>query len=240
MEQFLLYEPLGGQPVIEVVAVLLTLLLVQLIRFASDPLIEFLITEGESWRRRVCWGCFLPFLSSHALLLLSSRLSSLCSSLLNFVLPQEEVPPKREQEVRPYCRVPSRVDTVYTFLFSRKIEGRVHKNGNELGQQRGICRHCYCWEDLYHSGERGGRMQLKVILVPYDFSEYADHAFRWALEIAEDWGAKIALVHVISLASCVSYPDAMFLLDLPKLEAQLIADAEQRLSAFVARRPASQ
>jgi nucleotide-binding universal stress UspA family protein len=78
-------------------------------------------------------------------------------------------------------------------------------------------------------------MQLKVILVPYDFSEYADHAFRWALEIAEDWGAKIALVHVISLASRVSYPDAMFLLDLPKLEAQLIADAEQRLRAFVAK-----
>lgn len=78
-------------------------------------------------------------------------------------------------------------------------------------------------------------MQLKVILVPYDFSEYAEHAFRWALGIAEDWGAKIVLVHVIPLASRVSYPDAMFLLDIPKLEAQLIADAEKRLSAFVAK-----
>jgi len=78
-------------------------------------------------------------------------------------------------------------------------------------------------------------MQLKVILVPYDFSEYAEHAFRWALGIAEDWGAKIVLVHVIPLTSRVSYPDAMFLLDIPKLEAQLIADAEKHLSAFVAK-----
>ncbi|HEV8715932.1 MAG TPA: universal stress protein [Candidatus Binatia bacterium] len=78
-------------------------------------------------------------------------------------------------------------------------------------------------------------MQIKVILVPCDFSAYAEHAFRWALGIAEDWRAKIVLIHVIPLASHVSYPDAMFLLDIPKLEAQLIAVAELRLRAFVAK-----
>jgi len=79
-------------------------------------------------------------------------------------------------------------------------------------------------------------MQIKTILVPYDFSEYSEHALRWASGIAEDWGAKIVLVHVVPLAAHVSYPEAMFLLDLSKLEAQLMADAEKRfLEALVYR-----
>lgn len=41
------------------------------------------------------------------------------------------------------------------------------------------------------------------------------------------------LLHVVPLASHVSYSDARFLLDLPKLEAQLIAVAELRLRTFV-------
>lgn len=77
-------------------------------------------------------------------------------------------------------------------------------------------------------------MQIKTIVVPYDFSAHADHAFHWALGIATDWGAKIVLMHVVPLTARVSYPDAMFVVDIPKLEAQLIADAEGRLRAFVA------
>jgi nucleotide-binding universal stress UspA family protein len=81
-------------------------------------------------------------------------------------------------------------------------------------------------------------MQIKTILVPYDFSAHAEHAFHWALGIAADWGAKIILMHVVPLTARVSYPDAMFVVDIPKLEAQLIADAETRLSAFVAEKGA--
>lgn len=43
------------------------------------------------------------------------------------------------------------------------------------------------------------------------------------------------LLHVIPLVAHVSYPDARFLLDLPKLEAQLIAIAELHIRTFVAK-----
>jgi nucleotide-binding universal stress UspA family protein len=78
-------------------------------------------------------------------------------------------------------------------------------------------------------------MRLQIILVPCDFSAYAEHAFRWAVGIAENWQAKIVLLHVVPLASHASYSGARFLLDLPKLEAQLIAVAELRLRAVVAK-----
>ena len=38
-------------------------------------------------------------------------------------------------------------------------------------------------------------MQIKTILVPCDFSEYAEYAFTWALGLAESWGAKLILLH---------------------------------------------
>jgi nucleotide-binding universal stress UspA family protein len=78
-------------------------------------------------------------------------------------------------------------------------------------------------------------MQIKVILVPCDFSAYVEHAFRWAVGIAEDWQAKIVLLHVVPLAARVSYSDAKILLDLPRLEAQLIAVAELRIRTFIAK-----
>lgn len=77
-------------------------------------------------------------------------------------------------------------------------------------------------------------MQIQIILVPCDFSASAEHAFRWAVGIAEDWQAKIVLLHVIPVAARVSYADARFLLDLPKLEAQLRAVAELRIRTFIA------
>lgn len=77
-------------------------------------------------------------------------------------------------------------------------------------------------------------MQLKTIVVPHDFSPYAEEALRWALGVAADWGAKVVLVHVVPLTARVSYPEAMFVFDIPKLESQLIADAETRLRTVVA------
>jgi nucleotide-binding universal stress UspA family protein len=78
-------------------------------------------------------------------------------------------------------------------------------------------------------------MQIQTILVPCDFSAYAEHAFRWAVGIAEGWQAKIVLLHVVPLAANVSYSDARFLLRLPNLEAQLIAVAELRIRTFIAK-----
>ncbi len=82
-------------------------------------------------------------------------------------------------------------------------------------------------------------MQIKTILVPCDFSAHAEHAFKWALGMAEHWGAKIILFHAAPVAPRVSYPDAMFLLDLPKLEADLMADVEKRLREFVTKKGTS-
>lgn len=82
-------------------------------------------------------------------------------------------------------------------------------------------------------------MQIKTILVPCDFSAHAEHAFKWALGMAEHWGAKIILFHAAPVAPRVSYPDAMFLLDLPKLEADLMADVEKRLREFVPKKGTS-
>jgi nucleotide-binding universal stress UspA family protein len=39
-------------------------------------------------------------------------------------------------------------------------------------------------------------MQVKTILVPFDFSEYADRALSWAVGLAKDGDAKILLLHV--------------------------------------------
>jgi nucleotide-binding universal stress UspA family protein len=82
-------------------------------------------------------------------------------------------------------------------------------------------------------------MQLKTILVPCDFSEHSEQAFRWALGMAEDWGAKLVLLHAVPLASQVSYPDAMLLVDIPRLEAELKADAEKQLREFAAKKATS-
>ena len=78
-------------------------------------------------------------------------------------------------------------------------------------------------------------MQLKTILVPCDFSEYAERAFAWALGLAEGWGAKIVLLHAVPLFSNLTRPQTMFLLDIPKVEAELIADAKKRLQEFAAK-----
>ena len=82
-------------------------------------------------------------------------------------------------------------------------------------------------------------MEIKTILVPCDFSAHAEHAFTWALGMAEHWGAKIILFHAAPVAPRVSYPDAMFLLDFPKLEADLMADVEKRLREFVTKKGTS-
>ena len=77
-------------------------------------------------------------------------------------------------------------------------------------------------------------MQIKTILVPYDFSDYAAHALTWAAELAKRYQAKLLLFHAVPVFSRAGYPGGMFLLDLSKIEAEAIADAEKRLQEVVA------
>lgn len=44
-------------------------------------------------------------------------------------------------------------------------------------------------------------MQIRAILVPTDFSEYAEHAFTWALQMAADWQAKLILFYLVDIVS---------------------------------------
>lgn len=79
-------------------------------------------------------------------------------------------------------------------------------------------------------------MQVKTILVPSDFSEYAEYAFTWALEMAEKWGAKVIVVNVAPMFSHLAYPESVYMLDLAKMEAEIIADAEKKLQEFIAKK----
>lgn len=82
-------------------------------------------------------------------------------------------------------------------------------------------------------------MQIKTILVPCDFSDYAERAYAWAIALAEKWGAKILLVHAAQLFTSLGYPESVYLLDLKKMEDEILADAEKRLREFVAKKGAS-
>jgi nucleotide-binding universal stress UspA family protein len=82
-------------------------------------------------------------------------------------------------------------------------------------------------------------MQVKTILVPSDFSEYAEYAFTWALEMAEKWGAKVIVMNAAPMFSHLAYPESVYMLDLAKMEAEIIADAEKKLQEFIAKKGTS-
>lgn len=79
-------------------------------------------------------------------------------------------------------------------------------------------------------------MQLKTIVVPTDFSAYAEQAFTWALGLATDHKAKIVLMHAVPPTTYFAFPETMYLTDFAKLEEEVMADARNRLVDFVARK----
>ncbi|HEV8717132.1 MAG TPA: universal stress protein [Candidatus Binatia bacterium] len=82
-------------------------------------------------------------------------------------------------------------------------------------------------------------MQVKTILVPSDFSDYAEYAFTWALEMAEKWDAKVVVLNAAPMFSHLAYPESVYMVDLAKMEAELIADADKKLREFVAKQGTS-
>ncbi len=40
-------------------------------------------------------------------------------------------------------------------------------------------------------------MELRKILIPFDFSDHSRHALRWGVSLAKKYGAKMLLLHVI-------------------------------------------
>jgi universal stress protein A len=83
-------------------------------------------------------------------------------------------------------------------------------------------------------------MHVKTIVVPYDFSQYAEYALTWAVQLAETWHAKIVLVQAVPLLADLSYPFGVTLLDIPRLDADLETGAKLQLEdvATATRTPA--
>jgi universal stress protein A len=82
-------------------------------------------------------------------------------------------------------------------------------------------------------------MWIKTILVPCDFSEYAEQAFTWAVGVAEAWGARIVLVYVDPLFASTAYPGDVLPMDRADIEASLLATATQRLTEFATKKGTS-
>jgi nucleotide-binding universal stress UspA family protein len=82
-------------------------------------------------------------------------------------------------------------------------------------------------------------MEIKTILVPTDFSDYAEHAYKWAVELATQSHAKVILFHATPTMSHLAFPESVYYPDLARMERELIADAEKQVSAFAAKQGTS-
>jgi universal stress protein A len=72
-------------------------------------------------------------------------------------------------------------------------------------------------------------MDIRHILAPTDFSEYSKKAISDALELAQTFGAKLSLLHVVELPP---YPIEGFVP--PTMGADLLGDLERQASAELA------
>lgn len=79
-------------------------------------------------------------------------------------------------------------------------------------------------------------MDIKKILVPHDFSEYADRALDWAQDLTKQWGATLTLLHVVPTFSELAHPESVQLLGLADLAADMVGNAEQQLHKVIAQR----
>ena len=82
-------------------------------------------------------------------------------------------------------------------------------------------------------------MEIKTILVPADFSDYAEYAYKWALGMATDRQAKIVLFHAAPTISYLASPEAVYYPDLARMEQDIVTDAEKRVAEFAAKKGAS-
>ena len=79
-------------------------------------------------------------------------------------------------------------------------------------------------------------MEIKTILVPTDFSDFAEHAYNWAMGLAANCKAKIVLFHATPTMSHIAFPESVYYPDLARMEREMLADAEKRVGEFVAKK----
>jgi nucleotide-binding universal stress UspA family protein len=76
-------------------------------------------------------------------------------------------------------------------------------------------------------------MNLKTILVPFDFSECSDAALRYGLELARKFGASLHLLHVIQDPATQPWAAEGFAVPLLDVVDQWQKEAEQRLAKAI-------
>ena len=76
-------------------------------------------------------------------------------------------------------------------------------------------------------------MQIRKILVPYDFSQHSEHALDWAIELAEKWQARLELMHVVHiLPHAVALSRDVY----ARVEQNQLATAQESLEAIRAKK----
>ena len=77
-------------------------------------------------------------------------------------------------------------------------------------------------------------MNIQKILIPFDFSEHSEKACVWAVSMAEKWGARLLVLHVVPRPT---YPPVLMgsHFNAVDFETGLRAEAEEQVRAFVAR-----
>ena len=79
-------------------------------------------------------------------------------------------------------------------------------------------------------------MDIKTILVPTDFSEYAAHAYQWALGLAAACHATVVLFHATPPIPTLAFSESVYYVDLEKMEREMIAEAENRMTEFAGKK----
>lgn len=79
---------------------------------------------------------------------------------------------------------------------------------------------------------------IRTVLVPTDFSEPADAALQYALALAQEFGSRVHLLHVVPEPYVYPWGTEMSTLPLADLLAQAEGGARQRLGEIVAALPA--
>jgi len=79
------------------------------------------------------------------------------------------------------------------------------------------------------------RVQFKSILCATDFSDFSNHTVNYGVALAQEFGARLVVCHVIDLSSVAIYGE--FQLDPVGQQNRIIEDAEEQLEALTGNQP---